>query len=177
MRHKSHTVDIFLGYLSIYPTCIPSTLVSHVLATFMQYSCEEWHPTIVFTSHLPTAFFFMCICMGGGSGEVVYVRIWTWQNFGRINMIAWYVCNYISTISNATCSCINMMNWSDSKTDSDQFPPSLDAPLVNPNTTCKFDSFTTGKAVGSADESDQDLFQSVFSVHGPLTVILAHWVH
>lgn len=113
MRHKSHTVDIFLGYLSIYPTCIPSTLVSHVLATFMQYSCEEWHPTIVFTSHLPTAFFFMCICMGGGSDEVVYVRIWTWQNFGRINMIAWYVCNYISTISNATCSCINMMNWSD----------------------------------------------------------------
>lgn len=111
MRHKSHTVDIFLGYLSIYPTCIPSTLVSHVLATFMQHWCEEWHLTIVFTSHLPTAFSFMCICMGGGSGEVVYVRIWTWQNFGRINMIAWYVCNYISTISNATCLWINMMNW------------------------------------------------------------------
>lgn len=53
----------------------------------------------------------------------------------------------------------------------------LDAPLVNPNTTCKFDSFTTGKAVGSADESGQDLFQSVFSLRGPLTVILAHWVH
>ena len=48
-------------------------------------------------------------CGGGGeSGKLSYIIIWSLWNFGRMNLIGWWMHNYISAYK-AMCSCNNNM--------------------------------------------------------------------